>query len=68
MIDKISTNNYKPGLDIEYVKRKYKLNRVIKLASNENPIGPSKSALKILAKSQENINRYPDGKCDALKS
>ena len=68
MIDKISTNNYKPGLDIDYVKRKYKLNRVIKLASNENPIGPSKSALKILAKSQENINRYPDGKCDALKS
>ena len=68
MIDKISTNNYKPGLDIDYVKKKYKLKRVIKLASNENPIGPSKLALKILEAGQKNINRYPDGKCDALKS
>ena len=67
MINKVSTNNYKPGLDIEYVKKKYKLSKVIKLASNENPVGPSKSALNILEKSQKNINRYPDGKCDALK-
>ena len=67
MIDKVSTNNYKPGLDIDYVKKKYKLSKVVKLASNENPVGPSKMALNVLKKSHENINRYPDGKCDALK-
>ncbi len=67
MIDKVSTNNYKPGLDIDYVKKKYKLSKVIKLASNENPVGPSKSALHILEKNRENINRYPDGKCHDLK-
>ncbi len=67
MINKVSTNNYKPGLDIDYVKKKYKLNKVIKLASNENPVGPSKLALNILKQGQENINRYPDGKCDVLK-
>ena len=67
MINKISTNNYKPGLDIDFVKKKYNLKKVIKLASNENPLGPSKSALKILEKSKDNINRYPDGRCDDLK-
>ena len=67
MINKVSTNNYKPGLDIDYVKKKYKLRKVIKLASNENPVGPSKMALNVLGKNQKNINRYPDGKCDALK-
>ncbi len=67
MINKTSTNNYKPGLDIDFVKRKYNLKKVIKLASNENPLGPSKSALKILEKSKDNINRYPDGRCDDLK-
>ena len=67
MINKVSTNNYKPGLDIDYVKKKYKLRRVIKLASNENPVGPSKMAINALEKSQKSINRYPDGKCDELK-
>ena len=40
MSKKISTSNYKPGLDIEFVKEKYHLKDVIKLASNENPCGP----------------------------
>ena len=55
MINKVSTNNYKPGLDIDYVKKKYKLRRVIKLASNENPVGPSKMAINALEKSQKSI-------------
>ena len=36
---------YKPGMHIETAKRKYGLKKIIKLASNENPLGPSKKAI-----------------------
>ncbi len=39
---------YKPGKSVEYVKRKYGLKKVVKLASNENPYGPSPKAVKAL--------------------
>jgi histidinol-phosphate aminotransferase len=39
---------YVPGRDMENVRRLYKLKRVIKLASNENPIGPSPRAVAAL--------------------
>ncbi len=39
---------YKPGKSVEYVKRKYGLERVVKLASNENPYGPSPKAIEAL--------------------
>ena len=67
MQKKVSSNNYKPGLDIDYVKKKFRLKNVIKLASNENPVGPSPKARIIYRKEINNINRYPDGKCIKLK-
>ena len=67
MSKKISTSNYKPGLDIEFVKEKYHLKDVIKLASNENPCGPSEIAIKAFDKEIRSLNRYPDGKCTQLK-
>ena len=67
MQKKISSKNYKPGLDIDYVKKKYKLKSVIKLASNENPVGPSPKSQTVYRKNIKNINRYPDGKCVELR-
>jgi len=39
---------YVPGKSVEYVRRKYGLDRVVKLASNENPYGPSPRAVDAL--------------------
>ena len=58
---------YKPGKPIEEVKREYKLKKVYKMASNENPLGPSPRAVSAIKKSLESINLYPDGSCFNLK-
>ncbi len=58
---------YIPGKPIEEVKRKFHLKKAIKLASNENALGPSPKAVKALGKSLAQINRYPDGDCFYLK-
>ncbi|MCP2605096.1 histidinol-phosphate transaminase [Candidatus Aminicenantes bacterium AH-873-B07] len=50
---------YSPGLPIEEIKRKYKLKKIIKLASNENPLGPSKLAVEAIRKSLKSMHRYP---------
>tara|TARA_B100001996_G_scaffold334500_1_gene284659 strand:+ start:1208 stop:2317 length:1110 start_codon:yes stop_codon:yes gene_type:complete len=68
MTTKISTSTYKPGMDIKYVQEKYRLKNVIKLASNENPCGPSKKAIKEALKIIKTTNRYPEGSCKLLKS
>ena len=52
---------YSPGPDIDYVKSKYGLDEVIKLASNENPLGPSPRALKAMAAVAGDMHLYPDG-------
>ena len=64
---KTSTSNYQPGQSIEHVQKKYGLKGVIKLASNENPFGPSKKATDKVNKLISNVNRYPDGSCIQLK-
>ena len=51
---------YKPGKRIEEVQAKYNLKNIIKLASNENPLGPSPMALDNVKKSLSLTNRYPD--------
>lgn len=51
---------YVPGKPIEEVERDYKIKNVIKLASNENPLGPSKLAISAIKKNLKNINFYPD--------
>ena len=52
---------YEPGKPVEEVQRELGLDRVIKLASNEGPLGPFPAALEALARSAAELNRYPDG-------
>ncbi|MBF0123578.1 MAG: histidinol-phosphate transaminase [Candidatus Omnitrophica bacterium] len=58
---------YVPGKPIEDVKRDFGLKNVIKLASNENPYGPSPKVLKAIAQEAKSLNRYPDGSCFLLR-
>ncbi len=50
-----------PGKPIDELQRELGLTRVIKLASNENPLGPSPKAVAALAGAAESLHRYPDG-------
>jgi histidinol-phosphate aminotransferase len=52
---------YVAGLSIEEVRKRYQLSRVIKLASNENPLVPSPRALEAAKAAVAGSNRYPDG-------
>lgn len=58
---------YRPGKPIDEVKRELGLKKVIKLASNENPYGPSPKVLKAMTTEAKTINRYPDGGCFYLR-
>jgi len=60
---------YQPGRPIEEVARELhlKLEEVIKLASNENPLGPSPSALAAMEKALHHSHLYPDGNAFYLK-
>ncbi len=52
---------YEPGKPIEEVQRELGLRDVVKLASNENPLGPSPMAVAALRAAIDDLNRYPDG-------
>ena len=52
--------SYKPGANIDDIKKEKSLINVIKLASNENSMGPSPMAVSAINKSINKINRYPD--------
>lgn len=52
---------YVPGKPIDDVKREYNLEKVVKLASNENPLGPSPKAMEAIAENIKNVFLYPDG-------
>jgi histidinol-phosphate aminotransferase len=52
---------YEPGKPIEELEREMGLTDVIKLASNENPLGPSERVLKAITEALPHLNRYPDG-------
>ncbi len=54
-------SNYIPGKPINEVKKEYGLSKVIKLASNENPLGVSANVQDTIIKGCKRINRYPDG-------
>jgi len=58
---------YAPGKPIEEVEREYGIERSIKLASNENPLGPSPRALGVLQERLHLLHLYPDGDCFYLK-
>ena len=67
MRKKTTTSTYQPGQSIDSVMKKYGLRNVVKLASNENPYGPSPKSLAIAKKISNSVNRYPDSKCYDLK-
>ncbi len=52
---------YATGKPIEELERELGIKGAVKLASNENPLGPSKKALDAIAEAAHGINRYPDG-------
>lgn len=52
---------YSPGKPLEELERELGIQKAIKLASNENPLGPSKKAVKAIEKSLGRLHRYPDG-------
>jgi histidinol-phosphate aminotransferase len=57
---------YIPGRPIEEVERELKI-LAIKLASNENPIGPSPKAVEAVKSAVADSNRYPDGGTHLLR-
>ena len=61
---------YQPGRPIEEVARELGLpaEDIIKLASNENPLGPSRLALTAMRKTAGQVNLYPDGSAFYLKN
>jgi len=52
---------YPPGKPIEELEREYGISNSIKLASNENPFGPSPLAVQAMQSALGNLHRYPDG-------
>lgn len=64
-----SLTPYQPGKPIEELAREYGLEPgdIVKLASNENPLGPSPVALNAAREALEEMCRYPDGNAFALK-
>jgi histidinol-phosphate aminotransferase len=58
---------YPPGKPIEETQRELGLTDVIKLASNENPFGPSPAALEAVAAAAKDLHLYPDARGWALK-
>ena len=58
---------YAPGKPIEEVEREIGIFNSIKLASNENPLGPSPLALDAMREKLAQLHLYPDGDCFYLK-
>ena len=52
---------YVPGKPIEELERELGISHSVKLASNENPLGPSPQAIKAIRDAFGDLNRYPDG-------
>lgn len=51
---------YVPGKPIEELQREYGIERVVKLASNENPLGPSPAAVEAMRAAALGVHLYPD--------
>lgn len=62
-----SLRPYVPGKPVEELQRELGLTRVIKLASNENPLGTSPKAMAALRGAQTTLHRYPDGGATQLR-
>jgi histidinol-phosphate aminotransferase len=58
---------YEPGKPIETLERELGIQGSIKLASNENPLGPSPKAVAAIQRAAAGVNRYPDGAAHRLR-
>lgn len=58
---------YVPGRPIEEVEAEYGITGAVKLASNENPLGPSPKAVAAAREALLEVHRYPDGSATALR-
>jgi len=58
---------YQPGKPIDELRRELGIERIIKLASNENPLGASPAVNEALQRLWKDIARYPDGSGYSLK-
>ncbi|MDX8406816.1 MAG: histidinol-phosphate transaminase, partial [Mariprofundaceae bacterium] len=58
---------YVPGKPVEQLLREKGLSEAIKLASNENPYGPSPKAVAAIRQAAADVHRYPDGNATELK-
>lgn len=58
---------YVPGRSIDEVREKYRPVRIVKLGSNENPLGANPKVLKAVAKAMSRISLYPDGSSRDLR-
>lgn len=59
---------YQPGKPIDELERELGITDIIKLASNENPLGPGGAVLRAINAELSELSRYPDGNGFALKS
>ena len=62
-----SIKPYEPGKSVDDVIKKYNLDKIIKLASNENSLGPSPKVIDVINNFKD-IHLYPDGDGKKLKS
>ncbi|NOZ36476.1 MAG: histidinol-phosphate transaminase [Gammaproteobacteria bacterium] len=62
-----SLQAYQPGKPLEELEREYGIRHAVKLASNENPLGPGKKALAAIEQQLATLSRYPDGNGFSLK-
>lgn len=58
---------YQPGMQIAEVKKKYNLEKIVKLASNENPYGYSKKVDEYIRNIERDFEMYPDGYATILR-
>ncbi|MCX7990658.1 MAG: histidinol-phosphate transaminase [Proteobacteria bacterium] len=54
---------YIPGKPVEELERELGIKSAVKLASNENPLGPSKKGIAMMKKYINSLHRYPEGGC-----
>lgn len=59
---------YVPGKPVEEVERELGITNVIKLASNENPLGPAPASIAVMHDMVGKVAAYPDGNCYYLKN
>jgi histidinol-phosphate aminotransferase len=58
---------YQPGTSIQEARRQVKRSKIIKLASNENPLGMSPKAKQAVRAALGSLHRYPDATCRTLR-